>query len=580
MLKRLAVLGALSAALLLSACSSESDDGIGSNDPLNTLQLNLQNLEALQNGYHYEGWAIVDGTPISTGRFNVDAGGALVDLDGNSIANNEFTVTEDLSDATDVVISIEPDGDSDPAPAATKYLGGAVSSLLANLSTAHPATLNSDYNSASGEFILATPTDGANNNETSGIWFLNPASTTFSLNFSGVEPLQNGYHYEGWAIVNGAPVSTGKFNIDGAGALVDLNGNDIANGEFTVGGDLSAATAIVLTIEPDGDVDDIPADTHYLAGDVSNNAASLTIGHGAALGDDFGTAAGDYILATPTTSDTTDENSGIWFLSLAGGSPAQGLTLPVLPAGWAYEGWVVIDGTPVSTGRFTDPAAADLDAPFSGTSAAPPFPGEDLVNNAPAGLTFPLDLAGRTAVISVEPSPDDSDAPFTFKPLAGAIPNDAIDHFTYSIDNNVSASAATGSVSITVSGTMAGLSLPTLPAGWEYEGWVVLNGTPLTTGKFLDIAAADLSAPFSGSLAGPPYPGEDFLDNAPAGFTFPVDLSGTTAVISIEPSPDDTPAPFTLKPLLGGVPGNAASGTVYSMDNNAATFPGGSATIK
>ena len=31
---------------------------------------------------------------------------------------------------------------------------------------------------------------------------------------------------------------------------------------------------------------------------------------------------------------TDDEVSGIWFLSLASGSPMQGLNLPTLPAGW------------------------------------------------------------------------------------------------------------------------------------------------------------------------------------------------------------------------------------------------------
>ena len=243
------------------------------------------------------------------------------------------------------------------------------------------------------------------------------------------------------------PVTTGKFNVNDAGSLVDLNGNLIQNGDFETGLDLSGATAIVLTIEPAGDTDTNPADTHYLAGDVSNTSSNLTVGHAAALGDDFSSAAGKYILATPTNGDNNDENSGIWFLDLATGAPAVGLNLPTLPAGWKYEGWVVINGTPVTTGKFTELSVADEAAPFSGATAGPPFPGEDYIRNAPAGLAFPTDLAGTTAVISIEPSPDDDSAPFTLKPLAGAIPSGATDHTTYSVDNNA-AGFPTGTVGI------------------------------------------------------------------------------------------------------------------------------------
>lgn len=71
------------------------------------------------------------------------------------------------------------------------------------------------------------------------------------------------------------------------------------------------------------------------------------------------------------------------------------------------------------------------------------------------------------------------------------------------------------------SGPTAGLTLATLPAGWKYEGWAVINGTPVSTGTFTSASAADDSAPFSGATAGPPFPGEDFLQNAPSGLTFP-----------------------------------------------------------
>ena len=116
---------------------------------------------------------------------------------------------------------------------------------------------------------------------------------------------------------------------------------------------------------------------------------------------------------------------------------------------------------------------------------------------------------------------------------------------------------------------MAGLDLPALPEGWKYEGWAVMNGRPISTGTFSDVSDFDDNAttsPFKGDAGdGPAYPGEDYLQNAPAGLTFPTDLRESTIVISVEPSPDNSSAPFTLKPLAHMVPVNAMTHTAISM---------------
>lgn len=259
-------------------------------------------------------------------------------------------------------------------------------------------------------------------------------SSSLTLNLQGVEALAGGFHYEGWAILGG-PVSTGKFNVGTGGQLMNLNGTAIPGNTFQTGQNLSAATAIVVTIEPNGDTNSQPAATHYLAGSLSNGSANLSVGHAAAIGNSFATASGKYILATPTNGSNNNENSGIWFLDLGSGSPAQGLQLPALPAGWQYEGWVVISGKPVTTGKFSNPGASDLAAPFSDVQSGPPFPGEDFLRNAPATLTFPTNLASDRAVVSVEPDPDSSSDPFTLKPLNEVIPAAAQDHITYNLTN-------------------------------------------------------------------------------------------------------------------------------------------------
>jgi len=256
-------------------------------------------------------------------------------------------------------------------------------------------------------------------------------SSTLTLQTTGLEALANGFHYEGWAIVDGSPVPTGKFNIKD-GALVDLDGNAVS--EFKVDSDISGASAIVLSIEPNGDTDAIPAATKVLGGALTNGSSSLTAAHPAALGDDFASAAGKFILATPTTTTTDDETSGVWFIDNSSGSPAAGLSLPTLPAGWEYEGWVVIDGAPVTTGRFTSVTGADDAAPFSGPNGGPPYPGEDFVAN---DARFPLNLVGSTVVVSIEPEADDSPAPFAFKPLAGPSPDDGTDHVAYELGQNL-----------------------------------------------------------------------------------------------------------------------------------------------
>ena len=264
---------------------------------------------------------------------------------------------------------------------------------------------------------------------------------TLTLNISGLENLGTDYAYEGWIMVDGSPQSSGLFTVDG-------NGN-LTKSQFEINGDiLDKATAFILTIEPSPDNDPAPSSVHLIAGNFSGPSADLTVDHGAAIGTDFSTATGEYILATPTDGNSmTNENSGVWWLNPDNG-PGRGLELPELSEGWKYEGWAVIEGTPVSTGKFTSVTNADEAAPFSGTEAdGPPFPGEDFLLNAPSGLTFPVDLSGGKVVISVEPDPDNSPAPFLLKPLVADLADPATDHTLYPMSNNASASNPVGTAS-------------------------------------------------------------------------------------------------------------------------------------
>ena len=263
----------------------------------------------------------------------------------------------------------------------------------------------------------------------------NVTTETLTVDLTGLENLGAGYAYEGWVIVEGAPVTTGVFTVNDDGVLSQTS-FDVPR--------LSDASTFVLTIEPSPDNDPAPSAVHIVAGDFSGNTASLDVGHDAAIGDDFESSTGKFILATPTDSDDTNEYSGVWFLDNSSGAPAAGLDLPTLPEGWIYEGWAVIDGSPVTTGKFRNASGADDAAPYSGPNNGPAYPGEDFLINAPAGKSFPTSL--DVAVISIEPVPDNSAAPFVLKPLVAPISAGAEVHTALSMNNNAVATNPQGTV--------------------------------------------------------------------------------------------------------------------------------------
>ncbi len=236
--------------------------------------------------------------------------------------------------------------------------------------------------------------------------------------------------------------------------------------------------------------------------------------------------------------------------------------LPELGADAVYEGWLIVDGAPVSTGVFA------ADAP---TATVP--------DGADAASAF---------VLTIEPAEDPDPAPSATHLVAGDLVDGRAElTTTHPAALGTDFAAASGRYILATPTNDTGddersgvwwtdipraqsLFLPVLPDGWTYEGWVVIDGVPLTAGTFTDPFAPDDAAPYSGPIPGPPLVGEDYLLNAPEGFTFPVDLRGQTVVVSVEPVPDDSPAPFALKPLVGVVPADAIDHVVYDQANVAA----------
>lgn len=504
-----------------------------------TVYLDFSNngLENLGPNWNYEGWLIVDGSPVSTGVFAIDENGM--------VSPSRFAV--DVNDAAAVssfVLTIEPVPDDDPTPSSVHILASDFSNGMAMLSAGHAAALGDDFTAAMGSYILNAPSGGGMADYNNGIWWLDP--TTGPGSTLDLPVLPAGWTYEGWVVGADGPRSTGRFSdptmvdsdgqgitggpydapqlpgqdlvnppvdltagyaavltiepdpdnspmpftfkplvdptIDdvGAGVLQEMannanafptatvtmhqamntmetahvmldfqgledlgpdaayegwlivDGAPVSTGTFTVAGGILSATyfptrvsslnaieAFVLTIEPVPDSDPSPSSTHLLGGDVIGGRAALTISHNAALGTDFSTARGAYILNAPSSGGSAPYTNGIWWLDPEAG-PGPTLELPTLPDGWVYEGWVASADGPVTTGRFTMASGIDSDGAGagSGSESFPPFPGQDFVNPA-------MDLSsGFAAVISVEPEPDNSSAPFTIKPLLDPVIDD------------------------------------------------------------------------------------------------------------------------------------------------------------
>lgn len=280
-------------------------------------------------------------------------------------------------------------------------------------------------------------------------------SKKVTQSFQNLPDLGSGYVYEGWLIVGNEKISTGRFShSDGA----NYTSSDI---DITK---VNSATDYVLTIEPAVETGaDLanPSGWIFSKGAFSGDNATPSTNDALFKGSyNLETATGQAFLKAPSVGTVGSDANGIWFINALPPSTGGFTNLPTLADGWIYEGWVVVNdsngnATPVSTGRFTDPNAADVsffgasyNNEFKGPNGVPPFPGEDFIvnpNNRYAGVTFPIDLTNSTVVITIEPTTNDAEAPFGLKPFVQALSNQAT-ATAFSVDNKFAGKPISGSV--------------------------------------------------------------------------------------------------------------------------------------
>ena len=264
---------------------------------------------------------------------------------------------------------------------------------------------------------------------------------------------------------------------------------------------------------------------------------------------------------TPTTSDIQ--------LSLTG--------LEDLTEG-AYEGWLIYGDEKVSTGVFTSVTNIQMTTDRNPKDAdqfvltIEPSPDSDPGPSGIVALAGPISAAGDGADLSFGADFGPAEGGFILRTptddAAGATDND---------------SAGVWFLNIGAGGPEVGLTLPTLPEGFVYEGWGVTQGVPLTTGRFTAVDQADLASPYSDG--GPPFPGEDFVMDLPGTVTPPIDLAdgNSLVVLSVEPDlngADPTgDAPFALKPLALSVPAGLAGATYTQLGAGPVASLSGSVTF-
>jgi hypothetical protein len=290
--------------------------------------------------------------------------------------------------------------------------------------------------------------------------------------------------YQLWALSkNGSTItskaSAPKFLWDPVRHLaLQPNGDPIEPRKFNFQVDVSGYQSLVLTIEPYPDYFNIRAsggdtakiifvddgvttndptpDLEFLTAPLSGAGSSFRLRFPTA--DHFDNDSGAFFLANFTggsgvpASVSNSANFGIWFgQRTVGGTIDPSLTLPALPSGWVYEGWVLPPGPnppdPISTGRFTSTSTQDLSDQYSGdlsNAFTLPLPGEDFLQNQPtAQWTFPMNMVSSVGdtgwtFVTIEPnfppfagidpedpSPDISAAPFFYRLLQSPLPDSA-----------------------------------------------------------------------------------------------------------------------------------------------------------
>lgn len=260
--------------------------------------------------------------------------------------------------------------------------------------------------------------------------------------------------YALWAVAKGHDYPAGAFCVDGKGAAVAVDG--MAPAVFTLGVPKRSVTEFFVTQE-EGDAK-TPGKQVFLRGAVAKGKAKLDAPIQAA---DYQKATGAFVLDNPVTVNDKDDFNGLWFSRYVSRRYAPALDLPESPDGWMYEGWVMVGGVPLRTGKFrTGTDASDWDG-YSGRSGAselitmgmPPMPGQDFITRLPRGVpTGPNlpNLGGATVLVTLENATlaGEETYPSPIRVFEGKVPTPAAHNVTYELVNVTGSQLPSATISL------------------------------------------------------------------------------------------------------------------------------------
>jgi hypothetical protein len=264
---------------------------------------------------------------------------------------------------------------------------------------------------------------------------------TLSISLNNLPLLSDSTHFAVWVF--------GKDSVKLDNFKVSNSGDSYSKTYDVKLGHIQGAKYLAVTIEHDTSSlnDSISKGRRFLAGIFSANKVDLSVKTDIAFNNDFSAVAGKYTLFTPTDTVNTVLKSGIWFVKNVDAPPIlPALVLPSLPAGWEYNAWISIDGKLLKTGGFRSVSAKDNDSSYCGPMPIPNFPGEDFLSNAPAGLTFPVDLSGKSVLLTIQPTDWKLDRAFNLEILKATIPTNATEYVAYDLEKNVVLPSGSGTV--------------------------------------------------------------------------------------------------------------------------------------
>ncbi len=138
-------------------------------------------------------------------------------------------------------------------------------------------------------------------------------------------------------------------------------------------------------------------------------------------------------------------------------------------------------------------------------------------------------------------------------------------------------------------GQAASLELPPTPSGWQYEGWVFHQGRYLSSGRFSQPQGVDDFDGYSGTQAGPNFPGEDYLANLPGALEPPLELADgeSRILVSLEPARagvdlrdnSDLAEPYLII-LEATIASGAADHTLYPLQFIESNLPSGELNLR